>query len=118
MVGAGPGRAGRRRTRCVAQEKLLDTDRGRRRGAAPYVAASSLVARGRRRDALTCGGFDKLKLSPLWESRRGVAAWYDRIRARPSFQTAVEDWVTPADHERYANEPDPWPKVRAILRAA
>jgi hypothetical protein len=30
----------------------------------------------------------------------------------------VEDWVTPADHERYAKEPDPWPKVCAILRAA
>ena len=58
----------------------------------------------------------------LFSQRRAlhdaVAAWYERIRQRPSFKTAVEDWVTPADHERYAKEPDPWPKVCAILRAA
>ena len=61
---------------------------------------------------------DKLKLARMWESRPGVARWYDRIRARPSFKTAVEDWMTPADHERYAKEPDPWPKVRELLKAA
>lgn len=61
---------------------------------------------------------DKLKLSRMWEGRSGIAEWYDRIRARPSFKTAVEDWVTPADNERYAKEPDPWPKVQAILKAA
>ena len=61
---------------------------------------------------------DKLKLARMWEHRPGVAAWYERIRARPSFKAAVEDWVTPADHERYAKEPDPWPKVSEILRAA
>jgi glutathione S-transferase len=61
---------------------------------------------------------DKLKLARMWDARPGVAAWYERIRARPSFKTAVEDWVTAADQARYANEPDPWPKVRKILRAA
>src|SRR5207253_7371347 len=59
---------------------------------------------------------DKLKLARMWDTRPGVAAWYERIRARTSFKTAVEDWVTPADHERYAKEPDPWPKVREILQ--
>jgi len=61
---------------------------------------------------------DKLKLARLWGRRPGVAAWYGRIRARPSFKAAVEDWVTPADHERYAAQPDPWPKVRELLQAA
>jgi glutathione S-transferase len=61
---------------------------------------------------------DKLKLTRLWENRPGVAAWYDRIQQRPSFKTAVEEWVTAADHERYAKEPDPWPKVSELLRAA
>jgi glutathione S-transferase len=61
---------------------------------------------------------DQLKLARMWDSRPGVAAWYERIRQRPSFKTALEDWVTPADRERYANQPDPWPKVREILRAA
>ena len=60
---------------------------------------------------------DKLKLAQMWEHRPGVARWYDRVRARPSFKTAVEDWFTPADHERYAREPDPWPKVRQLLQA-
>ena len=61
---------------------------------------------------------DKLKLARMWDNRPGVARWYERIRARPSFKLAVDDWVTPADHERYAGQPDPWPKVREILRAA
>ena len=61
---------------------------------------------------------DKLKLAKMWERRPGVSAWYERIRQRPSFKTAVEDWISPADIERYSNQPDPWPKVRDILQAA
>ena len=53
----------------------------------------------------------------MWERQPGVAAWYERIRRRPSFKTAVEDWMSPTDIERCANEPDPWPKVLEILRA-
>jgi len=61
----------------------------------------------------------KLRMTGLWENRPGVAAWYARMQARPSFKTAVEDWMTPADHERYAGfQPEPWPKVRELLRAA
>lgn len=60
---------------------------------------------------------DMLSLGRMWEHRPGVARWYDRMRNRPSFKTAVEGWVTPADRERYANAPDAWPKVREILRA-
>src|SRR4029077_21081762 len=29
---------------------------------------------------------DKLKLRQMWDSRRGVAQWYERVRARASFQ--------------------------------
>ena len=61
---------------------------------------------------------DKLKLAGMWDQRPGVAAWYARIRQRPSFKTAVENWVTPADHARYAECPEAWPKVRQILDAA
>jgi glutathione S-transferase len=61
---------------------------------------------------------DKLRLSRLWDRRPGVAAWYERMRQRPSFATAVERWMTQADSDRYANQPDPWPKVSALLRAA
>jgi glutathione S-transferase len=60
---------------------------------------------------------DKLKLAKLWDKRPGVAAWYERIRARPSFKAAVDDWVSADDLNRYASQPDPWPKVSEILRA-
>jgi glutathione S-transferase len=61
---------------------------------------------------------DKLKLAPLWDRRSGIAAWYDRIRARPSFKSAVDDWVSADDLNRYASQPDPWPKVSELLKAA
>lgn len=61
---------------------------------------------------------EKLRLCQLWETKPGVAAWYARMKARPSFKTAVEDWLTSEDHERYASfQPDPWPKVSRILQA-
>lgn len=62
---------------------------------------------------------DMLRLSQLWDKRPGVAAWYERIRQRPSFKAAVLNWLTPANIERYKSfEPDPWPKVSAIVQAA
>jgi glutathione S-transferase len=59
---------------------------------------------------------DKLKLARLWDRRPAVAAWYDRVRQRRSFPRAVEDWLSAADVERYANQPDPWPKIRDLLQ--
>jgi glutathione S-transferase len=62
---------------------------------------------------------DMLRLKRLWDRRPGVAAWYERIRERPSFAAAVDKWLTPGDIERYATfEPDPWPTVSRILQAA
>jgi glutathione S-transferase len=62
---------------------------------------------------------DMLKLARIWDKRPGVAAWYERVRARPSFAKAVDSWLTQADRDRYTSfEPDPWPKVQEILQAA
>ena len=61
---------------------------------------------------------DKLKLARMWNDRPGALAWYDRVRSRPSFKAGVDDWLSPADIERYAHTPDPWPKVQHILQAA
>jgi glutathione S-transferase len=62
---------------------------------------------------------EMLKLSRLWDRRPRVAAWYERVRQRPSFAAAVEAWLTQADRDRYANfAPDPWPKVSELLKAA
>jgi glutathione S-transferase len=97
-------------------EKLIDRiDLAMRNG--PFIAGASYSLA----DAAATPyiwRLDKLKLARLWQHRPAVAGWYQRIRQRPSFKTAVEDWVTSADLERYAKEPDPWPKVRAILAAA
>jgi len=60
---------------------------------------------------------EKLKLSRIWDRRPGVAAWYERMRERPSFDAAISKLLTAEDLERYASfEPDPWPKVQAILQ--
>jgi glutathione S-transferase len=37
----------------------------------------------------------QLKLARMCDRRPGVAAWYDRIRQRPSFAAAVAQWMTP-----------------------
>jgi glutathione S-transferase len=60
---------------------------------------------------------DKLKLARMWNDRPGVLAWYERVRSRPSFKAGVDDWLSPADIERYGHAPDPWPKVQHILQA-
>lgn len=62
---------------------------------------------------------DCLRLARMWDRRPRVAAWYERIRARPSFDAAVTRHLAQADIDRYASfEPDPWPKVKSILEAA
>jgi glutathione S-transferase len=98
------------------QERLLDRIEGAMQHD-PYLAGASWSLA----DAAATPyvwRLDKLKLARMWDRRPGVEAWYERIRQRPSFKIAIEDWVTAADHARYASEPDPWPKVREILQAA
>ena len=97
-------------------EKLLDRIEQAMK-AAPYIAGAS-YSHADIAATPYVWRLDKLKLARMWESRPGVAQWYERIRARPSFKAAVDDWVSADDLARYANQPDPWPKVREILRAA
>lgn len=61
---------------------------------------------------------DLLRMSRLWDSRPGVAAWYKRVLARPSVKKEILDRMTAEDHapfKQLASEPDPWPKVAAML---
>ena len=45
--------------------------------------------------------------------------WYDRIRARPSFESAITRWFTDDDAERFAQaEADAAENVRALLPGA
>ena len=58
-----------------------------------------------------------LGLDRLWQGRRPkVAAWYDRIRSRPSFATAVTGAMTDADRARFTVPRDEtWAKAQEVL---
>ena len=62
---------------------------------------------------------EMLGLEGLWAERPHVAAWYERIRSRPSFAAGITTWFAPADAERFQfPREETWAKVRAILRDA
>jgi glutathione S-transferase len=58
-----------------------------------------------------------LGLDRLWQGRRPkVAAWYDRIRSRPSFAAAVTGAMTAADRDRFTVPRDEtWAKAQEVL---
>jgi glutathione S-transferase len=59
---------------------------------------------------------DMLRLSAMWDARPRVAAWYGRMKARPSVRREILDRFSQCDLAAFANfEPDPWPKARALL---
>lgn len=39
---------------------------------------------------------EHLQLAPMWDRRPSVARWYDAVRARPSYATAITEWLNPA----------------------
>jgi|SRR5579862_2016273 len=43
-----------------------------------------------------------LGLSGLWADKPAVAAWWERVKERPSYKSAIVDWTTPADIDRYS----------------
>jgi glutathione S-transferase len=38
---------------------------------------------------------DHLQLSWMWDDKPKLAAWYERLRARPNFSLAMTDWLNP-----------------------
>ena len=60
---------------------------------------------------------EMLGLDQLWVDRRPqVAAWFERVRARPSFERAITGVLTDLDKERLSVARDEsWPAVREIL---
>jgi glutathione S-transferase len=44
---------------------------------------------------------EMLGMEGLWQDRPRVAAWLDRMRARPSFAAAVTRWLGDADRDRF-----------------
>lgn len=60
-----------------------------------------------------------LKLSGMWERYSDVAEWWVRMRTRPSVKAAILDRMTEADAAPFKSlEPDPWPRVQELLKAA
>jgi glutathione S-transferase len=59
---------------------------------------------------------DLLKLSRMWAKRPGVAAWYERMRARPSIEQTIFQRMSEEDWAPFRTlDPDPWPKVSELL---
>ena len=61
---------------------------------------------------------EMLKLSRMWDKKPGVAEWWERIKARTSYETAITKWLRPQDFERYEKLSDPWVDVSKNLAAA
>lgn len=61
-----------------------------------------------------------LGLDGLWRLRRPkVAAWYDRIRSRPSFEAAVVAPISAADRDRFTvPREETWAKAQEALGLA
>ena len=59
-------------------------------------------------------------LDGLWLDRRPkVTAWYERIRARPSFEKAVVAPISEADRYRFdVPRAESWAKAREVLGLA
>ncbi len=64
--------------------------------------------------------FTMLSLSNMWtRSRPNVTAWFERIKARPSYDKAVTAFVTDADMKHYAGlDSWAWGKAEQLLKAA
>ncbi len=61
---------------------------------------------------------EHLQLSDMWHDRPEVGAWYGRLRARPSYATAISDWFNKA----YVDEMNEkgaaaWPRIKQLLAA-
>lgn len=86
--------------------------------AGPYLAGESYSLA----DAATIPyilRLELLKLSPLWDRYPGVAAWWARVKHRPSTDQAIWSRMSEADWAPFRSiEDDPWPKVQGMLKAA
>jgi glutathione S-transferase len=60
-----------------------------------------------------------LKLSGMWDRYPAIAEWWARMRERPSVKAAIFGRMSEPDWAPFKNlAPDPWPKVRSLLKAA
>ena len=61
---------------------------------------------------------EHLGLAGMWSGLSGVTGWYDRVRQRPSYDTAIVDWLVPAAVSGMQEAgKQAWSRVREILAA-
>jgi glutathione S-transferase len=58
---------------------------------------------------------EMLKLARMWEYKPGVAQWWGSVKSRPSYKTAITDWLRPEDLARSEKIADPWAEVSQQL---
>ena len=55
----------------------------------------------------------------MWSPYPAIADWWARMQKRPSVKATIFDRMTAVDWAPFKNlEPDPWPKVQSLLKAA
>jgi glutathione S-transferase len=60
-----------------------------------------------------------LKLDGMWAPYPAIAEWWARMRMLPSVRAAIFDRMSETDWAPFKKlEPDPWPKVESLLKAA
>lgn len=99
----------------LARMEKMIADMERQLGETPWLAGADY--------SLAEAGFtpyvnrlDQLQLSPIWADRPNVSAWYERVRARPSFATATGDWFDAKNIDLMAEKgAEEWPRVRDML---
>lgn len=59
----------------------------------------------------------RLGLAPMWDDKPGVAAWFDRVRARPSYASAITAYPPNDDYDDLLIErgESAWPDVKRVL---
>jgi hypothetical protein len=58
---------------------------------------------------------EMLKLSRMWDHKPSVADWWERVKTRPSYESAITKWLRPQDIVRYENITDFWVSVSKNL---
>ena len=99
----------------LARMEKMIADMERQLGETPWLAGADY--------SLADAGFtpyvnrlDQLQLSPIWADRPNVSAWYERVRAQPSFAIATGDWFDAKNIDLMAEKgAEEWPRVRDML---
>jgi hypothetical protein len=61
--------------------------------------------------------FEMPTLSLMWDDKPGGARWWERVKTRPSYESAIANWLRPEDLAPYEKTATPWPSFSKNLPA-